>query len=159
MIHQINPAYQIDLELYWLPLTLPLGLCCLILSLKLTKFLTKTQASLAKSMLVKAYRQLEILHYVLLEVEQSKDTFPALRYITRDHGSNFRYWYKAVHQVGVKLNTYFPYTLAGLQQRRTPISTAYLTVLNLPWVKTWLRLKKSSKKQYLQNLKSMCITD
>ena len=56
MIHSINPAHQIDLELYWLPLTLPLGLCCLILSLKLTKFLTKTQASLAKSMLVKAYR-------------------------------------------------------------------------------------------------------
>lgn len=55
MIHSINPAYQIDLKLYWLPLTLPLGLCCLILSLKLTKYLTKIQANLAKSMLVKAY--------------------------------------------------------------------------------------------------------
>ena len=56
ILHSINPENQIDLELYWLPLTLPLGLCCLILSLKLTKYLTKIQANLAKSMLVKAYR-------------------------------------------------------------------------------------------------------
>lgn len=53
LIHTLNPAYQIDLAFYWFPLTLPVGLCCLILSLKLTKYLTKLQSDFAKAMLVK----------------------------------------------------------------------------------------------------------
>jgi uncharacterized membrane protein len=52
IVHAINPSLDIDINWYWYPITAPLSVLCLLLSLHCAKFIGKRQARYAKAMLV-----------------------------------------------------------------------------------------------------------
>lgn len=52
LLHLWNPDFKVDIDWYWLPVSLPVGLCLLSLSLLWTKWVAKGHASLAKSLLI-----------------------------------------------------------------------------------------------------------
>ncbi len=52
ILNALNPQYGIDINWYWLPLTLPAGLCLLSLSLHWTQWVMKGHVNLARGLLL-----------------------------------------------------------------------------------------------------------
>lgn len=54
LLNYLDPSLTIDINWYWLPVTLPIGVVGVMVSLTIAKWLTAKQAGLAKYLLVKA---------------------------------------------------------------------------------------------------------